>query len=72
MAESVYDGTWASGPLPQEMQDFELMREMHWSWEALQATPHYVRRFTWDLILTRRAAEKAANEKASRQANHGR
>jgi hypothetical protein len=65
-AESVYEGTWSSGPAPEELVDFEVMREMGWTWRDLQDTPFYVRRFTWDLILARRDAEQAANEKASK------
>ncbi|TQF04757.1 hypothetical protein E6W39_24190 [Kitasatospora acidiphila] len=65
-AESIYDGTWSSGPPPEELVDFEVMREMGWSWQELQDTPFYVRRFTWDLICTRREAERSANEKAAR------
>lgn len=26
------------------------MRRMHWSWEQLQATPLYVRRYTLDFL----------------------
>lgn len=66
MAESFYEGTWASGPLPSEIPDFELMREFKWSYLDLCKTPPYVRRFCWDLLLARRAAEAAAQEKANR------
>lgn len=49
--ESIYDGTWASGPPPPELVDFQLMRGMGgWSWEQLQATPLYVRRYCWDIL----------------------
>jgi hypothetical protein len=30
------------------------MHEMSWSWPELQATPLYVRRYCWDLLLIRR------------------
>lgn len=63
-AESIYEGTWSSGPPPQELVDFEVMREMGWSWQDLESTPLYVRRYVWDLIVARRQAEQAANEKA--------
>jgi hypothetical protein len=69
VAESVYGGTWASGTLPPELVDFELMHEMRWSWDELQATPAYVRRFTWDMIQARREAESAQIERA--KAGHG-
>jgi len=70
-AESVYDGTWSSGPPPDELVDFEVMREMGWTWGELQRTPFYVRRFTWDLILTRRQAEHDAQERANRRSERG-
>jgi hypothetical protein len=65
-AESIYEGTWSSGPPPEELIDFEVMREMGWSWQELQATPMHVRRYTWDLIVIRRQAETAANERSAR------
>lgn len=70
-AESVYDGTWSSGPPPEELTDFEVMREMGWTWQELQDTPLYVRRYVWDLILTRRQAEHDAQERANRRADRG-
>lgn len=63
VAESVYGGTWSSGPAPQELEDFELMREMHWTWRDLQETPHYVRRFCWDLHLARLEAQQEADKR---------
>lgn len=60
----MYEGTWSSGPVPGELADFEVMREMHWSWDQLQATPEYVRRYCWDFTLARRAAEQASADRA--------
>lgn len=57
MAESVYGGTWAGDSVPAELMDFELMRGMRWSWDDLQATPRYVRRYCWDLLQARLKAE---------------
>jgi hypothetical protein len=39
------------------------MREYHWTWDELQATPAYVRRFCWDLyaIRNRVAAERRSD-----------
>ena len=68
VAESVYEGTWSSGDVPAELVDFELMHEMKWTWPDLQATPPYVRRFTWDLLQARRQAEADANERAHDEA----
>jgi len=70
-AESIYEGTWASGPPPQELIDFELMRFMGWSWPDLEATPLYVRRYCWDLMQARLEAEAAAHERAVREARSG-
>lgn len=56
-AESIYEGTWGSGPAPVEVQWVELMREYRWSWRDLMATPAYVRRVCWDLMVARRGAE---------------
>jgi hypothetical protein len=55
--ESIYEGTWASGAPPDEWIDFELMREMHWSFQELMETPDYVRRFCWDFVQARRNAQ---------------
>jgi len=71
-AESVYDGTWSSGPAPEELVDFEVMREMGWSWRELQEdTPLYVRRYVWDFLLIRRQAEHDAQERANRRSAGG-
>ncbi|MFI0914230.1 hypothetical protein [Streptomyces abikoensis] len=48
--ESIIEGTWASEETPAEWADFILMRRMHWSWEQLQATPVYVRRYCLDIL----------------------
>lgn len=57
VAESYYDGTWQSGPICDEIADFELMLGMHWSWHDLtgdtRGTPAYVRRFIFDLLQIR-------------------
>jgi hypothetical protein len=47
------------------------MRQMHWSWEQLQATPTYVRRYSWDLLQARATAEREANERARNEAKGG-
>lgn len=67
----MYDGTWSSGPVPDELADFEVMREMHWSWAELQATPPYIRRFCWDFTLARRKAENDAAERERGRAGAG-
>ncbi len=42
------------------------MRQMGWSWDQLQATPAYVRRYAWDLLGLRAAAEQRAYDRANR------
>lgn len=64
VAESIYDGTWSSGPPPQELRDFELCHAMHWSWQELQETPLYVQRAFWDLLQARRNAEREQAKKS--------
>jgi hypothetical protein len=47
------------------------MREMHWSWEDLQGTPPYVKRFCNDLTAIRRRIHAEAAERAQRQQARG-
>jgi hypothetical protein len=57
--ESFYEGTWASGALPDELYDFLLMHPedgMGWSWTELQATPLNVRQYCKDFLNARAAA----------------
>lgn len=65
-AESIYEGTWSSGPPPDELRDFELMREMGWTFWELRQTPVYVVQYCWDMLLARRQAEDSAVKKASK------
>jgi hypothetical protein len=47
------------------------MHEFGWTWQELQATPFYVRRFTTDLLAVKRDAHAAAAKKAqTRQPRH--
>jgi hypothetical protein len=48
--------------------DFEVMREMHWNWHELQATPMDVRTYAWDAIRRERAAQHALARKQERAA----
>jgi hypothetical protein len=67
--ESILNGTWGkTSPAPPEWVDFLLMRRMHWSWEQLQATPSYVRRYALDFLGLISEAEEAQREKAERKA----
>jgi hypothetical protein len=42
------------------------MREMGWSWDALVATPPYVRRFCLDISAIRRKCEAEHARRANR------
>ena len=64
-AESIFEGTWASGPAPDELVDFELMHEFGWTWDELQNTPAYMRAVTWDLLNAKRHAQNEANRRAN-------
>jgi hypothetical protein len=39
------------------------MSHYGWSWQEYQATPPYVRRALWDLMLAKRDAQRAAQER---------
>ncbi|MFF4403841.1 hypothetical protein [Streptomyces sp. NPDC001404] len=67
--ESILDGTWASGDAPAEWADFILMRRMHWSWDDLQQTPLYVRRYALDFLGLIAEQEEQENERARREAD---
>jgi hypothetical protein len=45
------------------------MRKMHWSWEQLQATPLYVRRYCLDTISMIAEQERRENERAQAKAD---
>ena len=40
---------------------FELMREMGWTWADYEATPLYVRQFSWDFIMRKRRIANSKN-----------
>jgi hypothetical protein len=44
------------------------MRRMHWSWEQLQATPMYVRRYTLDFLGMISEQEEREMERERRKA----
>jgi len=44
------------------------MKAMGWSWDDLQATPLYVRRFTWDFACAQAKEEADQMERAERRA----
>jgi hypothetical protein len=45
------------------------MRRMHWSWDDLQATPMYVRRYCIDFLNAIAEREQAEHDRAQREAN---
>jgi hypothetical protein len=66
--ESIIEGTWASDDAPAEWADFILMRRMHWSWDQLQATPLYVRRYALDFLGMIAEHEDQETKRAERKA----
>jgi hypothetical protein len=54
--------------MPLEVQHFELMREMGWSWHDLEEAPAYVVRYCTDLMFVRRQAEADQAERQQREA----
>jgi hypothetical protein len=66
--ESIFEGTWSSGEPPAAFIDFQVMREMHWTFRELQETPIEVRTYAWDAIRKERAAQHAQIEKQKRAA----
>lgn len=46
------------------------MRRMHWSWEQLQQTPVYVRRYCLDFLNAIAEAEERENDRARSSAQH--
>lgn len=55
---SVYDGTWASGPWPEELVIAEVLLETGWSWRQWLATPAYMQRVVVDVIEARRRRDQ--------------
>lgn len=47
-----------------EVQWAEMLREYPMSWRDLEEMPPYVRRVLWDLLVARREARQAADERA--------
>lgn len=45
------------------------MRRMHWSWEQLQATPMYVRRYCLDTLGMLDERERQESERAQAKAD---
>lgn len=66
--ESIIEDTWGGDSAPAEWADFILMRRMHWSWEQLQQTPAYVRRYTLDFLGMVSKHEEREAEREQRKA----
>jgi hypothetical protein len=70
--KSIIEGTWSSGDgeeVPAEMVDFKLMEAMHWSWEQLQRTPPYVRKYCVDILNLKAEHANEQAEEERRKAN---
>lgn len=66
--ESILGGTWGGSEPPEEWAHFLLMKRMRWSWNQLQQTPFYVRRYCADFLgLIAEAEEKDRKKQKRRQ-----
>ena len=61
--ESIFEGTWASGPAPDEFILARVLDKTGWSWPEWEATPPYIQRVMWDYHQAKDAAEAAAQER---------
>lgn len=65
--ESIADGTWASGPWPEEIVIVDVLLETRWSWTDWCTTPAYIQQVVIDVIQARRAQEQAEGERRQAQ-----
>lgn len=69
--ESIVEGTWGGDSAPAEWGDYVLMRRMHWSWDQLQSTPMYVRRYCLDILnMISEHEERESKREQSRAERH--
>ncbi len=68
MIESVYDGTWGSGPVPDEVIIADILLETGWTWDAWLATPRWIQQTVSDTIRARREREAREAEDQERRA----
>ena len=61
--ESILDGTWGSGPWPQEVLIADMLLETGWTWSQWDETPPYWQRVIIDYVSARRRAEKAEHDR---------
>jgi hypothetical protein len=66
--ESIYDGTWGGGPVPEELPVAEIILETHWSWDDYDRCPPYIRQLIWDVIQIRRRKDNETRERQHREA----
>lgn len=66
--ESIFDGTWASGPAPEEFVLARVLDRTKWSWPEWEATPPYIQRVMADYFAAKDAAEADHYERQQSQA----
>lgn len=69
--EAVIQGTWGGGPVPAELINFTLMREFHWTFDDLKATPMYVLRYCWDYLQATWQHEQDEADTQQRRSGQG-
>lgn len=61
--ESIFGGTWASGPAPEEFVLARVLDRTKWSYPEWEATPPYIQRVMWDYYAALDEAEAEARER---------
>lgn len=68
--ESVYDGTWGSGPVPEEIVLADLLLETGWTWREWSDTPRWIQQTVADTIRARRERDQREAEGQERGRAH--
>jgi hypothetical protein len=70
--ESIYEGTWGGGQVPDELPIAEIILETGWSFQDYITCPPYLRQVIWDVIQIRRRVENDRAEAQRREAEAAR
>lgn len=74
--ESILDGTWGSGPWPEEVVVADVLLETGWTWRDWEDTPPYIQRVVCDFLYARRKTEADQADQQRRESEartrHGR
>lgn len=70
--ESIVDGTWGSGPWPEEVVLADILLETRWTWREWNDTPVWIQRAVWDFVICRRRKQHEEHERAERETQQAR